>query len=107
RESGLSGNPDIPDPPSDGPTDLRGRLKRSREAVRALISTLPRVLGLVWSASRILTVGLATATILAGIVPAITAYVAKLLIDAVVRAIGVNANPSLPHTVTVLVPVVG
>jgi len=40
-------------------------------------------------------------------VPAITAYVAKLLIDAVVRAIGVNANPSLPHTVTVLVPVVG
>ena len=39
--------------------------------------------------------------------PAITAYVAKLLIDAVVRAISVNANPSLPHTVTVLVPIVG
>jgi ATP-binding cassette subfamily B protein len=69
--------------------------------VRALIGTLPRVLGLVWSASRILTIGLAIATVLAGIVPAITAYVAKLLIDAVVRAIAVNANPSLPHTVTV------
>src|SRR4029077_6338615 len=54
RESGLSGNPDIPDPPNEGPTDLRGRLTRGREAVRALISTLPRVLGLVWSASRIL-----------------------------------------------------
>ncbi len=92
RESGLSGNPDIPDPPSEGPTDLRGRLKRAREAVRALISTLPRVLGLVWSASRILTFGLATATILAGVVPVITALIAKLLIDAVVRAITANVS---------------
>ena len=101
RESGLSGNPDIPDPPSDGPTDLRSRLARGREAVLALISTLPRVLGLVWSASRVLTIGLAVATILGGIVPAATAYIAKLLIDAVVRAIAVNADPSLPATVTV------
>ncbi|MBA2720026.1 MAG: ABC transporter ATP-binding protein [Chloroflexi bacterium] len=100
RESGLSGNPDIPDPPSDGPTDLRGRLIRAREAVSALIGTLPRVLGLVWSASRVLTIGLAVATILAGIVPAITAYVAKLLIDAVVQAIAVNANPALSATTT-------
>jgi ATP-binding cassette subfamily B protein len=90
RESGLSGNPDIPDPPSDGPTDLRGRLIRARDAVRALAGTLPRVLGLVWSASRVLTIGLAIATVLAGIVPAITAYIAKLLIDAVVRAIAAN-----------------
>jgi len=28
------------------------------------------------------------------------AYIAKLLIDAVVRAIAVNADPSLPATVT-------
>jgi ATP-binding cassette subfamily B protein len=54
----------------------------------------------VWSASRVLTIGLATATVLAGIVPAITAYVAKLLIDAVVRAIAVRADPSLPPNVT-------
>jgi ATP-binding cassette subfamily B protein len=33
-------------------------------------------------------------------VPAITAYVAKLLIDAVVKAIAVNANPALPATTT-------
>ena len=32
--------------------------------------------------------------------PAITAYIAKLLIDAVVRAIAVNANPALPATIT-------
>src|SRR5215211_1998693 len=101
RESGLSGDPNIPDPPSDAPTDLRGRLRRGREAVQALIGTLPRVIGLVWTASRILTIGLATATILAGIVPAITAYIAKLLIDAVVRAITANASPgSVAETVT-------
>jgi ATP-binding cassette subfamily B protein len=100
RESGLTGNPDIPDPPSEGPTDLRARLGRAREAVVALIATLPRVLGLVWSASRVLTIGLAIATILSGVVPAITAYIAKLLIDAVVRAIALNADPSLPATIT-------
>jgi ATP-binding cassette subfamily B protein len=101
RESGLSGNPDIPDPPSEGPTDLRGRLSRAREAVRALISTLPRVLGLVWSASKILTFGLAIATVLAGIVPAITALIAKQLIDAVVRAITANVSgvPAATETV--------
>ena len=53
---------------------------------------MPRVIGLVWSASRILTIGLAIATVLAGVVPAITAYVAKLLIDAVVRAIAANVS---------------
>jgi ATP-binding cassette, subfamily B, bacterial len=50
------------------------------------------VLGLVWTASRVLTIGLAIATVLAGIIPAVTAYVAKLLIDAVVRAIAANVS---------------
>jgi ATP-binding cassette subfamily B protein len=100
RASGLSGSPDIPDPPRDGPTDLRGRVRRAREAAEALIGTLPRVIGLVWSASRVLTIGLATATVLAGLVPAVTAYVAKLLIDAVVQAIAVRADPTVPDTVT-------
>ena len=27
RESGLTGDPDIPDPPEEGPTDLRGRIE--------------------------------------------------------------------------------
>jgi ATP-binding cassette subfamily B protein len=62
---------------------------------------VPRVIGLVWAASRILTIGLATATILAGVVPAITAWIAKLLIDAVVRAITANASPgTVAETVT-------
>ena len=101
RESGLSGSPDIPDPPNEGPTDLRGRLASAAQAIRATAGAVPPVIGLVWAASRILTTGLAIATILAGIVPAITAYVAKLLIDAVVRAITVRANPSLPDVIPI------
>jgi ATP-binding cassette subfamily B protein len=97
RESGLTGSPDIPDPPSEGPTDLRGRLAAARQAIRATAGAVPRVIGLVWAASPLLTIGLATATILAGIIPAITAYTAKLLIDAVVRAIQVQANPAIPN----------
>jgi len=50
------------------------------------------VIGLVWTASRILTIGLAVATVLAGVVPAITALIAKQLIDAVVRAITANVT---------------
>ena len=87
-----AGNPDIPDPPNEGPTDLRGRIRQARDSVRALAGTLPRVLGLVWTASRTLTLGLAFATVLAGIVPAITALIAKQLIDAVVRAITANVT---------------
>ena len=101
RESGLSGSPDIPDPPPEGPTDLRGRIASARQSVRATVGAVPRVIGLVWSASPILTIGLATATILAGIVPAATAYVAKLLIDAVVHGIAIAANAALPATVPV------
>jgi ATP-binding cassette subfamily B protein len=101
RESGLTGSPDIPDPPDEGPTDLRGRLAAARQAIRATVGAVPRVIGLVWAASRWLTFGLAFATILAGVVPAITAYIAKLLIDAVVRAIQVAANPALSNTFVV------
>ncbi|HEY8437708.1 MAG TPA: ABC transporter ATP-binding protein [Candidatus Limnocylindrales bacterium] len=62
---------------------------------------MPRVIGLVWSASRILTIGLAIATILAGVVPAATALVAKYLINAVVTGIQIRANPALPDVVAI------
>jgi ATP-binding cassette, subfamily B, bacterial len=101
RQSGLSGSPDIPDPPSDTPSDLRGRLGRAAGAVRATIGAVPRVIGLVWAASRILTLGLGIATILAGVVPAVTALIAKFLINAVVTAIQVRTNPALPDAVPI------
>ena len=70
-------------------------------AVRATIGAVPRVIGLVWSASRPLTIGLAIATILAGIVPAITAYIAKLLVDAVVAAILAQGDPTVARLVEI------
>src|SRR5712671_15636 len=89
-------------PAAESPAGDRGtrerpvRLANARQAIQATVGAVPRVIGLVWSASPILTIGLATATILAGIVPAATAYVAKLLIDAVVRGIAISANAALP-----------
>ena len=97
RESGLSGNPDIPDPPNEGPTDLRGRLTRAREAVRALIGTLParprpRLVG-----ERILTSGSPSRRSSPGSCPRSRPYIAKLLIDAVVRAITANVTGVPPR----------
>jgi len=62
---------------------------------------MPRVIGLVWSASRILTIGLAIATVLAGLVPAATAYISKLLIDAVVAAITAREAAASADTVMI------
>jgi len=95
RESGLSGSPEIPDPPEDRPRDFRGRLRRIRQSASGTVAGLPRVMRLVWAASPWLTIGLALATALAGVTPALTAYTAKLLINAVVHAIQVHGNPEL------------
>jgi ATP-binding cassette subfamily B protein len=90
KQSGLTGSPEILDPPPDRPRDLRGRWRSVRESARGTVAGLPRVIGLVWQTSPGLTTGLALATTLAGITPAATAYTAKLLINAVVNAIAIR-----------------
>ena len=90
KQSGLTGSPDIPEPPGDRPKNLRGRWQSFRRGASATLSGLPRVVQLVWEASPALTVGLGLATALAGITPAATAYTAKLLINAVVDAIKIR-----------------
>ncbi len=90
KESGLTGSPDIPEPPENKPKDLRGRWESFRNGVRATLSGLPRVMRLVWEASPVLTIGLAAATALAGVTPAATALTAKWLINAVVDAIKIK-----------------
>jgi len=74
------------------PRGVRGRLRRISAPVGGTISGSARVLSLVWGASRPLTAVLATATILAGLIPAIQAYTAKLLINAVVTAILIHTR---------------
>ncbi|HLG74437.1 MAG TPA: ABC transporter ATP-binding protein [Chloroflexota bacterium] len=107
RQSGLTGSPDIPDPAPDRPKGLRARLRTVQQAIGGTMAALPRVLRLVWEASPALTIGLGLATILAGITPAATAYTGKLLINAVVQAIQVHANPSLPDQTVLSVPLPG
>ncbi len=88
-------------PPSDGPapdaprgprarlratiTATRRRIHTTINAVRGTLVGLPRVLGLVWGASRFLTIVLALATVLAGIVPIAQAFTTQLLVNAVVH----------------------
>ena len=109
KESGLTGPPDIPEPPSDGPRDLRSRWRSLRQAVSGTMSALPRVLQLVWQTSRPLTLGLGAATLLAGLTPAVTAETARLLINAVVFAIrqpgGSTSLPAPLPLVTLHTPV--
>jgi ATP-binding cassette, subfamily B, bacterial len=108
KESGLTGSPDIPEAPED-PRDLRSRWRSLRQAVSGTWVALPRVLGLVWEASRPLTIGLALATVFAGITPAISAVTAKLLINSVVFAIqhpgGSTSLPAQLPLVTLHTPV--
>ncbi|MFC4083393.1 ABC transporter ATP-binding protein [Amycolatopsis samaneae] len=87
-DSGLTGPVDIPDaPPQDQPKGLRERLSRMRTAVSGTVRGLPKVARLTWQASPFLTIAIALVTLLSGLLPTVTAYIAKLLLDSVVAAI--------------------
>ncbi len=86
-QSGLTGPVDIPDAVRDEPTDLRSRLTRLRQSASGTVRGLPRVIGLAWQASPVMTVLIALSTVVSGLMPTLTAYVAKLLLDAVVAAV--------------------
>ncbi len=89
--SGLTGDPIIEGPPEqEGPKDLRSRWRNLRDSVRGTAAALPRVMTIVWQANRGVTILLFATTVVAGLVPAISAYTAKLLINAVVQGIAVH-----------------
>jgi ATP-binding cassette subfamily B protein len=89
--SGLTGDPVIEEPPEQqSPKDLRSRWRNLKEAVRGTSAALPRVIRLVWDASPAVTAGLFAATVVAGIVPALSAYTSKLLVNSVVQGIVVH-----------------
>ncbi|WP_116109760.1 ABC transporter ATP-binding protein [Amycolatopsis ruanii] len=86
-ESGLTGPVDIPDPVRDEPTDLRSRLARFRQSASGTVRGLPRVVRLAWQASPVITILIGLSTLISGLLPTTTAYVAKLLLDAVAAAV--------------------
>ena len=93
--SGLTGDPVIEEPQEpQGPKDLRSRWRNLKQAVRGTAAALPRVIGLVWDASPAVTAGLFAVTVVAGVIPAISAYTSKLLVNAVVLGIEVHNHPT-------------
>ncbi|GAB2980139.1 ABC transporter ATP-binding protein/permease [Amycolatopsis acidiphila] len=87
-DSGLTGPIEIPDPkPADEPKDLRARLYRLRTSAAGTVRGLPKVIRLTWQASPAMTILIALSTLVSGLTPTVTAYVAKLLLDAVVAAV--------------------
>jgi ATP-binding cassette, subfamily B, bacterial len=98
--SGLTGDPVIEEPQEpQGPRDLRSRWRNLKQSVAGTTAALPRVIRLVWDASPAVTVGLFAATVVAGLIPAVSAYTSKLLVNAVVHGIVVRGNPSLGDVV--------
>jgi ATP-binding cassette subfamily B protein len=94
--SGLTGDPPIEEPPEQqGPKDLRTRWRNLQQSIRGTTAALPRVLDLVWQASPAVTSGLFLTTVVAGFVPAASAYTSKLLINAVVQGIVVRREHSI------------
>src|SRR6202521_4559416 len=93
--SGLTGDPVIEEPQEpQGPKDLRSRWRNLKESVRGTAAALPRVIRLVWDASPGVTAGLFAVTVVAGVIPAISAYTSKLLVNAVVLGIEVHNHPA-------------
>jgi ATP-binding cassette subfamily B protein len=93
--SGLTGDPVIEEPQEpQGPKDLRSRWRNLKEAVRGTAAALPRVIRLVWDASPAVTAGLFAVTVVAGVIPAVSAYTSKLLVNAVVLGIEVHNHPT-------------
>ncbi|MDQ6919485.1 MAG: ABC transporter ATP-binding protein/permease [Candidatus Dormibacteraeota bacterium] len=89
--SGLTGDPGLEEPPEpEGPKDLRGRWRNFKQSFTGTLSALPRVVRLVWDASPAITIAMFAATVLAGLMPAASAYTSKLLVNAVVEGLRIH-----------------
>ncbi len=76
--------------------DSPGNEDRPRRGLRDLASVFQysgRAVQLVWTTSRLLTVILILLSLVAGLLPALIAYVGKLLVDAVVAAASAGGQP--------------
>jgi ATP-binding cassette subfamily B protein len=99
--SGLSGPADVAD--DDKRTEqrsLRERWAGFRSSFQGTLVALPRVVRLVWEASAVSTLILFAVTVFSGFMPAVTAFVAKQLVNAVVHGIqdhrvGVSDAPAI------------
>ncbi|MDN7131602.1 ABC transporter ATP-binding protein [Halomonas sp. MC140] len=64
-----------------------------------------RALGLVWQTSRWMMLGLALCTLVAGVLPAVAAWVGQLIVDGVVSAMDAHQAASNPNLLASIAPV--
>src|SRR5687768_9765070 len=86
--NGNSHGKDAPaSPPPDAEAESGPRFEAWKKNARLTMAGVPRALGLVWSANRGYTALLAVFSVVLGVVPSATAWMSKLLVDAVVAAV--------------------
>jgi len=95
--------PRRPRPVQPAPATVRERWHKFRADSRVTLAGLPRAFRLVWSAHPGFTVGLAAMALAGGALPTATAWVSKLLIDAVVAAANRGGGPASVRRVMALV----
>ena len=88
---------------SPAPLPLPQRWAKFTADSRTTFAGLPRAFGLVWRAHKGFTVGLALFAVIGGALPVATAWVSKLLIDAVVAAANQGGGPGWVRWVLLLV----
>ncbi|MEO5951629.1 MAG: ABC transporter ATP-binding protein [Chloroflexia bacterium] len=104
NNNGSTPPPEIPDeePRSKSISD---RFAAWRKQSRATLAGIPRALKIVWQSHKGYTITMAVLSVIFGIVPTATAWVGKLLIDAVVAAIGQGGAGSTTTLVVELVAI--
>lgn len=102
RHEGGGPEPE-PEPEAEAPATLGQRWNKLREDTRGTLAGLPRAFTLVWGAHRGFTITLAALAVLGGVIPTATAWISKLLVDAVVSAASGNSGPQLVRWVILLV----
>src|SRR5690348_11193012 len=92
-DSGLSGSAEIPDPAARPKArGIRSRSRRFKEGLLGAAHGLPLAMRLGWDASPGLTLGLAAGTIGAALVPTGSAYLSRLLMNAVVSGYTIHTR---------------
>jgi len=92
RRGNVKGPPGTGTPPGEGneaPKSLAERWQELRSAFR----NVPRAFSLVWQAHRLATLIMAGVTLLSGLLPISQAWIARLIIDAVVAAVTGGIDP--------------
>ncbi len=89
------------------PETWRARVARGRKNFRATTAGIPRAVRLVWEGHRGYTLTMGLLSVVGGIVPTATAWISKLLIDAVVAAVQQSTPDRINAVVTLVAAQLG